>query len=162
MGPAQAISTGFHRSFQLSGRASRPEFWWFAPVAAIAAWAIFVAVMVVADFLRLRRANEVNVTLLLLLHVPIATALIRRLRDTGLRWHLLRILVQIAVACCVSLVGYFFWALFALTNHPSQQASNIASGVLVVVTASPLIIALLRPSTASPNRYGPNPLEVRT
>ncbi len=30
MGPAQAIRTGFAKSFQFSGRASRSEFWWFA------------------------------------------------------------------------------------------------------------------------------------
>jgi uncharacterized membrane protein YhaH (DUF805 family) len=32
MGPAQAIWTGFAKSFQFYGRSSRSEFWWFALV----------------------------------------------------------------------------------------------------------------------------------
>ncbi|MEO0905038.1 MAG: DUF805 domain-containing protein, partial [Pseudomonadota bacterium] len=30
MGPLDAIKTGFAKSFEFKGRASRSEFWWFA------------------------------------------------------------------------------------------------------------------------------------
>ncbi len=41
MGPARAIKTAFAKSFQFSGRATRPEFWWFAPLPILAIWGTF-------------------------------------------------------------------------------------------------------------------------
>ncbi|MEY1554507.1 DUF805 domain-containing protein [Yoonia sp. R2331] len=45
MGPIAAIRTGFAKSFQFEGRATRSEFWWFAafaalPVYLVATWLV--------------------------------------------------------------------------------------------------------------------------
>jgi uncharacterized membrane protein YhaH (DUF805 family) len=87
LGPLQSITTCLRKSFDFSGRASRAEFWWFAPVA------ICVVVYGFADewFFRLLDnmfgRTDVLVSILIGLIVallPVYAALSRRVRDTGL------------------------------------------------------------------------------
>jgi uncharacterized membrane protein YhaH (DUF805 family) len=83
MGPAQAIRTGLAKSFQFSGRASRSEFWWFAPVAVIAP--VLGGVMMSWDNIDFWGIWRVGA--LILLGLPLIAAMSRRLQDMGEPGH---------------------------------------------------------------------------
>ncbi len=83
MGPAHAIRTGVAKSFQFSGRTSRAEFWWFAPIALIPP---------VVGGLHLSWYNIDfwgiwRVGVLILLSLPLLAAMWRRLQDMGEPGH---------------------------------------------------------------------------
>lgn len=84
MRPVEAIKTCLAKSFQFSGRASRSEFWWFAPVMmAVTLWVFFSEWLVI---LLARPLGVLGGIVLLLVVVPwpLYMALARRLRDAGL------------------------------------------------------------------------------
>ncbi|NOC46228.1 DUF805 domain-containing protein [Ruegeria sp. HKCCD7559] len=79
MVPMQAISTGFRKTFVCSGRATRSEFWWFAPVA-------LVLPIVTATQLKWQKAETWGIWQLFVVMVacvPLLSAMSRRLQDTG-------------------------------------------------------------------------------
>jgi uncharacterized membrane protein YhaH (DUF805 family) len=87
LGPIQSITTCLRKSFDFSGRATRAEFWWFAPIA------ICVVAYGFADewFFRLldhlfgRRTVLVSILIgLVVASLPVYAALSRRVRDTGM------------------------------------------------------------------------------
>lgn len=159
MGPAQAITRGFARSLRFSGRASRAEFWWFAPVAALPP----VAVGIHLDWFRFELLGIWRVGALALASLPLLAATSRRLQDMGepghqafypflpfivmwagyhgLLWTSIALLGVFAILVLLVLIPLFLFTIF----------------VALLTTASVLGM-LLVPSDPNPNRYGPVPV----
>ena len=88
MGPLDAIKTGFAKSFQFSGRASRAEFWWFAPgctiLLTVGLHSEVIPNLVSAALPAVRHIGVTPLFLLwLLLLTPAFAAFARQLRDIG-------------------------------------------------------------------------------
>ena len=81
-GPAEAIRTCLAKSFQFKGRATRSEFWWFAPVgiACIALCCVLLRPIMIAD-----PTGIGFIVLLAFSFLPLTSAGARRLSDTGAR-----------------------------------------------------------------------------
>lgn len=80
MGPVNVIHVGLKKSFQFSGRATRSEFWWFAPLglclaAVIVTWS--------APLLTLKPEMIFAICVFMLASFPVWAAASRRLRDNG-------------------------------------------------------------------------------
>ena len=81
MNPADAIASGFKKSFQFSGHATQSEFWWFAAFAALLGlvavgldWSLFTAKAYSAtdrEFIMLRTNHEAARLVGLIILVPI-------------------------------------------------------------------------------------------
>lgn len=162
MRPAQAIKTGLAKSFQFKGRASRTEFWWFAPVAlglAIASvWILLPRVIAIAWFTKFIIA--------FLALTPLWACGARRLQDTGEEGRdiflpasiFFGVPLAIAIAVFVAtaangLLGIFLLLFVALPV--------IGFGLLATFTSlGPTIGQLIVSSEPGTNRFGPNPNEV--
>jgi len=169
MGPAQAIRTGLARSFQFSGRSTRREFWWFAPVAAIPP----VTVGSQMSWINMDFWGVWRVFVLMALSLPLLAALSRRLHDVGEPG-------EQAVYPFLPFVN--LWLGYQLTYWFIMGGAVVGLGGLVVILAIgaallfiplylvAIIVSLnlaasvigmtLISSAPGPNRYGPNPLEV--
>lgn len=79
MGPAQAIATGFARSLQFSGRATRTEYWWFLP----AGLALPCAALWLLFLLAPEAGFAAGAATVLSALVPLMAVTRRRLADTG-------------------------------------------------------------------------------
>lgn len=98
-----AIRRCFIRYADFQGRASRPEFWWFA-----------LFVLLVAAALAQLHENAAAIFLIAVL-VPFLAAGARRLRDTGQSpWMLLYLLVPVGG---IIVLGYY-WAQPAIVSQP--------------------------------------------
>lgn len=152
-----SIRTCFQKYFDFSGRASRPEFWWFF-LSAIVAQAVLGLFLPGIAFL--------------VLIAPFLAVSARRLHDTGRSaWWLMSYLVSgvgsillVVVAVALAFAGEaafsdfdsetidfasFIWLLLL------ALAAGLISGIL------PLVLCAL-PGAAGPNRYGPDPLSARS
>lgn len=165
---AQAIKTGFLRSFQFSGRASRSEFWWFAPIAFLPGLIMGMRL----DWLALDFWGVWRLLLLMLISLPLLAGMSRRLQDTGEPGH------QAAypfVPLALLWVGYqmIFW--FSLFTAPFIIGLLVGWFALILLmplyifslfasafTAASVIGMMLVASQPGPNRYGPNPTEVQS
>ena len=166
MGPAQAIRTCLTKSFQFSGRASRPEFWWFAPVPII----VVLATVALADVSSIFEQPAVLYPLLFVVFPALSLAMIsagaRRLADTGsrLKWPFQAVMLTILIA--YTICGNVLVALEHLHMYSTESLSGI--GFITVFLGLPFaLLALLvcaiplsRPSQPNSNSYGPNPFEV--
>jgi uncharacterized membrane protein YhaH (DUF805 family) len=166
MGPVQAITTCLAKSFQFSGRASRSEFWWFAP---IGLGLPIAAVVLLPPDVNSIEIFFTKVAILGLLLVPFNAAVARRFHDTGAHqvefWH------GICPTLGVVVSGYgLAFGLFAISTIWGVVIGvtfTVPSFLLLLVS---LVMApgmlgltigrLLTPSNPGPNTYGPNPLEV--
>lgn len=112
----EAVKTGLRKSFVISGRASRKEFWSLYLFATIV-WVILMAGLISSLDPGSQRTNSGLIFLLapaLLLVVPVFTAQIRRLHDTGRSgWWLL-----------VSLIPFGSIILLAFLLFGSQDGDN--------------------------------------
>lgn len=181
---SDAVRTCFRKYITFSGRASRPEYWWFILFVVLGG---LVASMV--DAALFGGAEVVNVTynsdgtsvstyssaefgdgpastlFSLATLVPMLAAGWRRMHDTGRSglYLLYPILVWIGIGTFASMAG--------VTGH--LMAGNFGAafagvvGVIMIVSVliaiiSPLIVIwwLTRPSQPGPNDWGPNPHEV--
>jgi uncharacterized membrane protein YhaH (DUF805 family) len=166
MGPAQAIRTGFAKSFQSSGRSTRSEFWWFAPIGlglpiGIAAFAP-PAVTSLGSL-------AVKILTVCFASLPFSSAAARRFQDTGEPKQEFWSGIAPTLGCIAAgymlvfgLVAMFtIWglAIGLLITLPSALAFFaclfLAPGALGLTIGQ-----LLVPSQPHPNTYGPNPLEV--
>ena len=109
MGFGDAVKTCFSKFFVAEGRASRPEYWWFylsGFVASVIALAIDMAI----------DTGYILVGLVGLVYfIPLITAAIRRLHDTGRSgwWYLISF---------VPLVGFIILIVFLATQgNPGQN-----------------------------------------
>lgn len=176
----QAIRTCFSKYVTFSGRASRPEYWYFvlfiviaSLIAAMIDWQFFTTVTQV-------QANGVTGTIAvssqpvqslvgLVLFLPHLAAAWRRMHDTGRSgfYVLLPMLLMIG-ASAVLIFGIGLADHFAgggsLDILFTRLTLLIVIPTLIVLTISPLLVLwwLTRPSQPGPNDYGPNPHEVTT
>jgi uncharacterized membrane protein YhaH (DUF805 family) len=165
MGPAQAIRTGLVKSFQFSGRASRSEFWWFAPVG--------LAPPVLVVVLGSSFAGGVESATLILLgvaaaSVPLSAAAFRRLHDVDKSGLLLLSGIGSAMFTSVGIL-FTLMGLFGLVTIIYAFPGMILIGVGLMVLSSnaiagsgllDMLTGLAAPSTPSTNRHGPPPSEV--
>ena len=160
MGPVQAIKTCLAKSFQFSGRATFPEFWWFAAVFVCGAFASFWTVELYLPRKMGLLRNPAGTCLLVFLTLfaaPFIAAAWRRNQDRG------RAGVWVLPPFFVLASGVAIAFLEVWQTGGSELSGFIGSiigygGFLIL---SPFVlISLAAPSTPGPNRYGPNPLEV--
>lgn len=154
MGPVQAIRTGFAKSFQFSGRASRAEFWWFV----LFVCAVGIASTQYARYLTERQTLLVTYPVLTwgaVFALPLVSVAFRRLQDTGNNglWIVIPILLWLASKVLV---------LIAVGLPPtlgSGAAFIVGAPIWLVLT---LVIGTLFSASSDHgrNRYGPPPSEV--
>ena len=163
MGPAEAIRTGVAKSFQFSGRASRSEFWWFAPVALIPP--VVGGTQLSWDNIDFWGIWRVGV--LIFLSLPLIAAMSRRLQDTGepgyqalfpfmpfvLLWLGYQAIYWFSVATAITGFGVILGILAVLVFGLIYLLAGIAA---LFVTAS-IIGMMLVASDPRLNRFGPAP-----
>lgn len=152
MGFIEATKTCLKKYFQMSGRASRSEYWWFFLAIIIAT--VIAALMDLMLFDTPKNIDEsgpIEGIVGLLLIIPNFTASIRRLHDTNRSgWYLL-----------VPLAGVIF-AIFVgkMIGSTLGQGGPIIVGIIIILSFLLPIWWQTRPSNANPNKFGPNPHEV--
>jgi len=108
MGPIDAIKTGLTKSFQLSGRATRSEFWWL--VTCLALPVILVVVLSIVE----PSTDPIVYLWPLLLLFPLVgltillTAGVRRYRDAGISpmfWPALMLVATLPIAVLILMVA---------------------------------------------------------
>ena len=162
MGPLDAIKTCLAKSFQFKGRASRAEFWWFAPLY-LSCTLIFVFwILPIFQSLNL---NGLLIALAITL-IPLVAAASRRLQDTGedgyfaaipilapvtIPWVVLFILSPVALGLpvfgTIIVLGLAWLAVFGCL-------------IFSFFWIGPIIGQLIVSSEPGTNRFGPNPNEV--
>ncbi|OYU39581.1 MAG: hypothetical protein CFE33_09410 [Pseudorhodobacter sp. PARRP1] len=160
MGPAQAIRVGFSKSFQYSGRASRPEFWWFAGF-----WLALSFLVKLVRSIAAKSAYDPDSTvsfiavLLICLMSAMAVGLVG--------WPLLAVARRRAQD--VGVAGKIFALSFAVSIILPMMISTIPSAPMYLLPslrlvgpaiAIALLLLCLLPSRKGPNHFGPNPSEV--
>ncbi|WP_363322761.1 DUF805 domain-containing protein [uncultured Litoreibacter sp.] len=164
MGPVQAVLNGLLKFPVFTGRASRSEFWWFAPVWAFAT-AFLTEKIIAADVV----TNSIphKTLLCLAISLPIWSATSRRLQDTDepgsqVLWPLLWLsaLPLLFVLPFSPLAAFFPFGTIIFTLIAIAVLAVCA--IIPFVIMGPLIGQMILPSTPAPNHYGPNPNEVPT
>ena len=162
MGLIEAIKTGLRKSFQFSGRTTRTEFWWFAPLG----FAASIAIGSLLNWDAIKFVGIWQVGAAVITSFPLFVAMSRRLHDTDR--HGSYLLVPIFVN--VILIFGLFSSSRLFNEPPSGEAVEalqlLQPEITILVWLSCvasfviLLVMLCRPSSPGPNRYGPNPLEV--
>ena len=170
----QAILICFRKYFTFSGRATRPEYWWFFLFIFLCnlVLGIFDAILFSSETLpvEVTESDELSphddesgplVSLFsLATFLPMLAVGWRRMHDTGRSgWHLFYPLI--AILGLSTFVGLFGPAGGDVTQI-SGGFGLIVTIALIVVVLSPFIVIwwLTRPSEPGQNQYGPNPHEV--
>jgi len=167
MGSAQAIRTCLAKSFQYSGRASRAEFWWFAPFG----FAPPLIVGLQMSWFNMDFWGIWRVGVLALLSLPLLAAMSRRLQDVG---ALGREALYPFIPFVLLWVGFqiYYWLIFSPAIGSNLILVLLYMTVLLFVVlylaaiiaslilATSIIRKMLICSMPGPNRYGPNPFEV--
>ncbi|NOD84435.1 DUF805 domain-containing protein [Ruegeria sp. HKCCD6119] len=175
---SDAIRTCFANVFTFSGRASRPEYWFFFLfiviwniIAGIIDWQFFTQVAITeSDEVKSVTATSsapVQSIVGLIVFFPHLAVAWRRMHDTGRSglYALLPILL---------ILGAFAVLIFGIGIASSFQHGGtldilftratllIVIPTLIVLVVSPLLVLwwLTRPSQPGTNQYGPNPHEV--
>ena len=92
MGPAEAFTTAWRKSFTYGGKATRAEYWWFYLINFIAILGVYV-LMAIAGANGLVDIEGLQFVFSLLLIYVLASAfpnlsiVVRRLRDIGKQWQ---------------------------------------------------------------------------
>lgn len=151
----ESVRTSLRKTFVYSGRASRPEYWWFALASCLAIEVVGLALRALgmgAPF----RIDAAELALFLLLLVPGLSLTARRLHDVGRSgwWQ----------APALASTGLFFWAALSLIGAVGVQpvaAPDLTLPLVALATffllAALLIGWLVRPSQPAANRFGPAP-----
>ena len=175
---SDAIRTCFSKFFTFSGRASRPEYWFFflfiviwSIIAGIIDWQFFTQVATTqTDEVKQVTATSnqpVQRIVTLMVFIPHLAVAWRRMHDTG-RSGLFALLPILLI------LGAFAVLIFGIGLASSfQHGGNldilftratllIVIPTLIVLFVSPLLVLwwLTRPSQPGTNQYGPNPYEV--
>lgn len=160
MGPRQAIAACLRRYATFSGRASRPEFWWFVG-------AVWLGSLLAAGLDRLlfgadpEDGGPLGLVFGLATLLPSLAVGWRRMHDTGRMgiYLLYPVTILIGLGFAASVLGGI-----GLDTVPALEGPGLVAlfGVMILFLLSPFIVLywLLRPSEPGPNAYGPNPHEV--
>lgn len=162
---AESVRICLRKSIDFSGRATRPEYWWFALFYWIAAFATWLAtVMLFFDLL-----IEVMLLFHVVMLVPMTAAAFRRLHDTGRRGRLALLpflappitFIAIFIILVVLAVADAASSSFNPTNPGKDLVELWFASAFIgsAVTGLLLIWWITRPSQPHDNRYGPNPVD---
>ncbi len=168
MGLGDAIRTCFGKYFVFSGRATRPEYWWFALFVILTS-----VILAIVDSLLFGSNPEtgegtriLSSVFQLAVVIPMLAAGWRRLHDTGKPgWYLLLPMV-LSIATIVTLMTgvVAFSALEQSVEDPEAlrgPAALLGGTGIMVVSILQLILSVLmiwwltRPSDEGANEYGP-------
>lgn len=175
---SQSVRTCFGKYATFSGRAVRPEYWYFFLFSVIANavagaidWQFFTTVITTStDTATLTTAQSnrpVQGLVGLALFVPHLAVSWRRMHDTGRNGlYALLPMLLIAGAFGVLIFGIGIADLFASGGRLDILFTRLTLlmiiPTLLILIVSPLLVLwwLTRPSQPGPNAYGPNPHEV--
>ncbi len=168
MGLTEAVGTCLSKFATFSGRASRPEYWWF-----LLAVAIVSVVLSIADSILFGTGEEAGQPLTgvfqLVMFLPLLAAAWRRLQDTGRPgWYALLPMLFSLAFVVVTLFGIFAVSVVVEGVDPAgDEARGVLSmiglsglmimGVIQIAVAILMLWWLTRPSEAGTNAYGPVP-----
>ena len=150
MSPIDWAKRPLQKYADFSGRASRPEYWWYV----LALLVLYLIVgMIIENLLGIDRMiggvyGPLSLLLALGTLVPSLAVAVRRLHDTNRSgwWMLL-------------LVPYFVSAILAMRSLASGNMVGLGSaGILAIIGligAIVLLIFMVLPGTAGENRFGP-------
>ena len=174
---SDAIRTCFSKFFTFSGRASRPEYWFFFLfiviwniIAGIIDWQFFTQVAVSeSDEVKAVAATSrqpVQSIVGLIVFFPHLAVAFRRMHDTGRSglYALLPILLIVGAFAVlifgIGLANQFHGGTMDILL--TRATLLIVIPTLLVLFVSPLLVLwwLTRPSQPGTNQYGPNPYEV--
>lgn len=148
----QSISTCLRRSFDLSGRASRSEYWWFALV-------ISVISAVIKGYVEFNKDIGLIPALIIMvisfgLLIPATSVTVRRLHDLNYSgW----ILVAFALISFMPITALLLMSQFSM-SHEIQSSVIIWMIVFTYGAYLASIYFLAKKGTSGPNQYGPDPL----
>ncbi len=159
-----AIRTCLSKYATFSGRASRPEFWWF-----VLFYFLVGAAIDVLDALFFGYVGFLNTLFDLAMFLPLTAAGWRRLQDSSRPgWMILIPLLVIALSMAVVVTG--IWGYFAMEEQgtysevlnefagPLAMGGLIALGIVQFGTLAMMVWWLTRPGDAGPNASGPPPV----
>lgn len=174
----EAVKTCFSKYFTFSGRASRPEYWYFflfilvwSAIATVIDWHFFEQVTTVQSEgsveVTATSSQPVQSIVSLIVFFPHLAVAWRRMHDTGRNglYALLPILLILG-AFAVLVFGIGLASSFqhggSLDILFTRATLLIVIPTLLVLLVSPLLVLwwLSRPSQPGTNKYGPNPYEV--
>ncbi|WP_371037400.1 DUF805 domain-containing protein [Rhodosalinus sp. FB01] len=172
---ADAVTTCLRKFATFSGRASRPEYWWFTLFVVGGSLALSVldaalfgarAVEVAPGVIEYRSEGVLATGFFLVTLLPGLAAGWRRMHDSGRSGlHLLYpLIVMVGIGGFASVVSGLDAVLAGDLRAILFGASAIVMHVaFLIFLISPLIVVywLTRPSEPGSNRFGPNPQEVR-
>jgi uncharacterized membrane protein YhaH (DUF805 family) len=166
LGPIRATTTCLRKSFDFSGRATRAEFWWFAPIAVTlpVASVLYLPPQITGFGTLLAKVLMFGV-----LATPFIAAASRRFHDIGEPhdefWRGIGPSLGVVVFGFTLAFGMFaistIWGmLIGLMVAIPSFLLFLACLFIAPGTLGATIGQLLVPSSPGPNRYGPNPHEV--
>lgn len=143
-----------------SGRASRPELWWYILGLVVA----FIIVGIVESILGIHRMlagmyGPLTTLLWLATIVPSIAVGVRRLHDTNRPgwWVLLPLVPECFTVVAVLMTAGAVAAGAGMAAGIGGLALTGLLGIITLVGAIVLIVFYVMPGTPGPNRYGPNP-----
>lgn len=157
MSPLAAVRTCLAKYATFSGRAGRPEFWWFM-LASVLAQAVATGadrLFFAAPGSGAGSGGPLSGILGLLMALPVLAAGWRRMHDLGRPgWHsILQHLVLIASGAVGIVVAFATGG----PESPFAPAISIGPVVLAVATYAFVVWNLASPGEPGPNRFGPEP-----
>jgi uncharacterized membrane protein YhaH (DUF805 family) len=156
--------TCFRKYAVFSGRASRPEFWWFALATLAVYFSISSLLGLPLDILvsYLFRGSLISLAVAVFVLLPLTAAGFRRMHDVGwLGWPMLFPIVMV-LTYYPAVVGVMSFGNAANPENLFVFVGRLIS--LVVAFGTPVVcilamIVLSLPSKPCANKYGPNSLE---
>jgi len=176
MGPAQAIETCIKKSFKFSGKASRPEYWWFLPIGVL----LPIAALAALQWLYPSLSSLLLGVVFLIALLPLMSVTKRRLTDSGENgvWFETPLVALVLFLAAI-------WAITGLNEYVSSAFDAGAEGaiglgvaiiwwlglaILVPVALHQFLIGFIYgtalflqmtvPSKSENKSSGPNPNEV--
>jgi uncharacterized membrane protein YhaH (DUF805 family) len=167
MGFVDAVSACFRNYVGFSGRASRPEYWWFALFVFVGA---FVANLIDRTTFGSEPGGSAPITGFFQLAVllPVLAAGWRRMQDTSKPgWYILIPFLLSVIFAGGMLLGVFGFGLLELGGAGPETLAGpalmlggggmIVAAIVQVVVVVVMIWWLTRPGDPGANRYGPPP-----
>lgn len=158
MGPAQSIKTGFAKSFQFSGRASRSEFWWFvaAVLVGLGAVALVEDTLLGQSHTAFAYHHGLNWLFVIAILAPLHAFAVRRLQDAGWPGWLAFAPPVVTPGCIAAMIAQYGPGPY---NNLANLGSIIVWAVLMTLICPLLVIGLLCKSQNRTQIPRPNPSE---
>lgn len=174
---SDAIRTCLAKYVTFSGRAPRPEYWFFflficllSAIAGMIDWQFFTAVVTsqteTGTLVMTRSSQPAQTVVSLAVFLPHLAVAWRRMHDSGRSgWYALLPMILIGASLAVLTFGIGLADQFSggrMDQVLTGATLIILIPTMLVLLISPLLVLwwLTRPSQPGPNDYGPNPYEV--